>query len=93
LRRSTHVGGVADVMGDPPLGRLVAADDSDALAAALVELLTSPDRAALGQRARAAVVDRYDFGRLVSDLDTLYRALAGPLPEVRALDAARSRQL
>jgi glycosyltransferase involved in cell wall biosynthesis len=73
---ATRVGGVPDVITDPGIGTLVAADDAGALAAAIGSLLASPQaRREIGVRARASVVGRFDVRRLVDDIDDLYRSM------------------
>jgi glycosyltransferase involved in cell wall biosynthesis len=73
---STDVGGVPDVVRDPSLGRLVAPDDPEALAAAVLDLSSSGERRRqIGQQARVSVVGRYDLRRLVTDIDALYRSV------------------
>jgi glycosyltransferase involved in cell wall biosynthesis len=73
---ATRVGGVGDVVDDGATGCLVSPGDADAVARALVELLSDPKRAQLmGQTARERVVPRFSVGRLLTDLDGLYRAL------------------
>lgn len=75
---ATDVGGVSDVVVDGQTGWVVAADDVRALADRIVRLARDPGmRAGMGRDApvHAAL---YDAGRLVSDLDDLYRGcLAG----------------
>jgi glycosyltransferase involved in cell wall biosynthesis len=73
---ATNVGGVPDVMADPGLGVLVPSDDAAALAAGVEALLCdAAARRAMGARARASVLQRYGIGRLVDDVDRLYRSL------------------
>jgi glycosyltransferase involved in cell wall biosynthesis len=52
---ATAVGGIPDLMRDPELGRLVPAEDPEALAKALIEILTidAAARSALVRRTRA----------------------------------------
>jgi glycosyltransferase involved in cell wall biosynthesis len=70
------VGGVPDVVTGSDLGALVAAGDVGALAAAMRQLLEDSDeRAAIGARARAHVLERFGIDRLVQDIDALYRQL------------------
>ena len=76
---STEVGGVADVVTDERMGLLVPAGDGSALVAAIARLLSSPGlRREMGARARASVAARYDIGRLLADIDALYRDLLRP---------------
>jgi len=86
---ATRVGGVPDVVRDGVDGFLVEPGDVDALASALERLAGDPDlRARMGAAGRERVLPRYAVGRLVDDVDLLYRSLlqaqgrAGP-PSVR----------
>lgn len=73
---STDVGGVSDVIGGRDVG--VAVTGLAALAEGVNALLADPARrAAMGQRARASVADRYAIERLIADVARLYDALAG----------------
>lgn len=73
---STDVGGVKDVINSDAVGARVPDGDAAGLAAALVRYLSDREsRHAAGQRARAAVVDRYSLDRLVRDIATLYSDL------------------
>ena len=71
---STDVGGVKDVIVSPDVGERVADGDAAGLAAAIGRYLSDRDRSrAAGQRARAAVLERYSLDRLVGDITRLYR--------------------
>lgn len=73
---STRVGGVPDVVTHNETGLLVEMDDAEGLADALARL--ARDRAlgeALGAAAQARVIERYDAGRLLHDVDALYMEL------------------
>lgn len=73
---STDVGGVKDVITSAAVGARVPDGDAAGLAAAIVRYLSDADgRRAAGQRARAAVLDRYSLDRLVHDINLLYRDL------------------
>ena len=73
---STDVGGVKDVIDSADVGARVPDGDVAGLAAHLVRYLADPDlRRRTGQRARAAVLDRYSLDRLVGDITSLYRDL------------------
>ena len=74
---STDVGGVSEVIEDSESGLLVPTRDAEALARAIVLVLSDPERGRrMGTAARAAVYPRYSVGRLVSDLERLYLDLA-----------------
>jgi glycosyltransferase involved in cell wall biosynthesis len=73
---STCVGGVPDVVTDNETGLLVAMDDAAGLADAVGRLARARALGeALGAAAQARVMERYDAGRLLHDMDALYRAL------------------
>ena len=80
---ATRVGGTPDVIRDGIDGFLVDPADNGELAARLAELAhDAPRRAAMGAAGRARVLERYAVGRLIDDIDRLYRELlatrAGP---------------
>ena len=69
---ATDVGGMRELLDDGVSGRLVPSDDPSALAAALLDVLEHPDRAAMFTRnARAALAARFSTADM---LDRLYRA-------------------
>jgi glycosyltransferase involved in cell wall biosynthesis len=73
---ATRVGGVPDVVREGEDGFLVDTGDTDALADRLARLASDPSlRARMGDAARARVLPRYAVGRLVEDVDRLYRSL------------------
>lgn len=73
---STPVSGIPEVVVDGINGVLVAPEDHRALAAALERLLVQPQaRAALGARAREAVVERFDNARNLRTLASLLRGV------------------
>jgi glycosyltransferase involved in cell wall biosynthesis len=69
---------VRELVGDA--GLLCPVDDVDALAAAVLRLLASPElTASLGNRGRERVIPAYSESRLVADMAALYaRLLPGP---------------
>lgn len=69
---ATAVGGIPDLLEGGTFGALVPTRDADALAAAMIQTLTTPPDTTAAQ---AAMLDRYGIDRLVSDLDSLYRGL------------------
>jgi glycosyltransferase involved in cell wall biosynthesis len=72
---ATAVGGVGDIV-TADTGRVVAAGDVDAMAAALTELAGAPQqRARMGAAAREHVRRAYDSAHLIADIDGLYREL------------------
>lgn len=72
---STDVGGVAAVIENETMGIRVRLDDDAGFVAGVVRLLESADREAMGARARAHVLGRFDHRRLVADIARLYRRL------------------
>ncbi|MEO8679334.1 MAG: glycosyltransferase [Vicinamibacterales bacterium] len=70
---STDVGGVKDVIASSSVGALAPFGDGAALAAAVLTILADPaTRRAMGDAARASVLQRFGFGRLVADITRLY---------------------
>jgi glycosyltransferase involved in cell wall biosynthesis len=75
---ATHVEGVEEVVQNGVQGSLVAPGDPGALAAALVELLGSPDlRTRMGQAARARVGEAYTLDTMCRQYLTLMRQQLG----------------
>ena len=72
---ATDVGGVPAVIAEDSMGVRVRLDDDKAFVAAVLRLLDAPDRAAIGARGRAHVLKHFDSGRLVADIEQLYRQL------------------
>lgn len=72
------VGGLIDLIDDQATGLLVPPADPQALGDALRRLVEDPARAAaIGQRARTIVRQRYGFDRMVGAFEDLYRAGLG----------------
>lgn len=73
---STDVGGVKDVITGAEVGAKAGDGDAAALAAHVTRYFADETlRRQTGQRARAAVLDRYSLDRLVGDINVLYRDL------------------
>jgi glycosyltransferase involved in cell wall biosynthesis len=73
---TTDVGGARDVVDGGRVGLLVPPGDARAFADALEELVRRPElRRELGIAGRQHVLARYSVGRLVRDIDRLYRSL------------------
>jgi len=73
---ATKVGGLSDVVDEGETGFLVRAGDTHALAERLEILARGPSRReAMGSLGRTRVLERYAVGRLVDDIDALYREL------------------
>ncbi|MCA9240901.1 MAG: glycosyltransferase family 4 protein [Planctomycetales bacterium] len=72
---ATGVGGVCDVVTSQT-GIIVPPDDPMALAAGIATLAESPDlRLRMGAEARGHALNRFSVGRLIGDVDQLYREL------------------
>jgi glycosyltransferase involved in cell wall biosynthesis len=86
----TSVGGVPDVVAEGVDGFLVEPGDTAALADRLERLAADPVlRAALGERGRARALARYSVGRLVDDVDLLYRSLLEGRPSTMPASSER----
>lgn len=73
---ATRVGGVPDLVEDGQHGLLVPADDVEALARAIEDVVSSPDRGrAMGEAGRKRVYPAFTAERLIADLDRLYTEL------------------
>jgi glycosyltransferase involved in cell wall biosynthesis len=84
---ATRVGGVPEIVTHERTGLLVAPEDPEALAAALVRLASDPELCArLGAAAAAYTRAEFDVRRTVAALETLYRGClrATPPRESRA---------
>ena len=74
----TAVGGVPSVIRDHDTGLLVAGEDPDALARALVEMAFNGElRQALGRNAANSVFPRYDESTTIARIAGLYREVLG----------------
>jgi glycosyltransferase involved in cell wall biosynthesis len=72
---ATAVGGNRELVQHRRNGLLVPPDDAQALAAAIIELIESPESAAAyGRAARGSVETRFSFERMVSAFEDLYRS-------------------
>lgn len=73
---ATDVGGTREIFPAATMARLVAPDDDQALAAAIVELLESPeDREALSQAARRRAEEQFDINQAARSLVEHYQAV------------------
>lgn len=73
---ATRVGGNAEIIEDGRTGLLVPAEDSAALAEAILRLLRSPQLAAdLGKNGREFVGAEFSFQRLIEKTDQMYTEL------------------
>ncbi len=72
---ASAVGGLSEIVDDGRTGRLVPPADPTALAAAIVELGSEPERvAALGRAARERALQQFSLDRCADRIDALYRA-------------------
>ena len=70
------VEGASEVVTSGETGFLVPAGDVGALAARIIEVLSSSDRGrSMGEKGRALVGDRFDARRMVDALDRIYKEL------------------
>ena len=74
---ATRVGGVPDVLGDPPAGELVGAEDAPALCQALL-VATDPDRVDNTIEARTRVREAFSVAARARMLASRYRELIRP---------------
>jgi L-malate glycosyltransferase len=73
---ASALGGNLEIIRDGATGLLVPPQDSQALAAAMIGLLSDQDRAArIGAAGRDYVKQNFSFGRLVADVEQLYSNL------------------
>lgn len=71
---ATSVGGLPEIVIDGETGRLVAAEDPQALADGIAQILSDPERAhAMGLAARARVQDRFSIDAQAQAYEDLYR--------------------
>ena len=69
---STNVGGIADLLKNGELGKMVPKGDAVALAEAIVSTLNNPP---YSEATKSIALQAYGIERLVNDLDQLYRRL------------------
>lgn len=72
---ATDVGETREIIEDGRTGYVVPPRDPDALADALIRLLTSGERAGMGLAGREHVRSRFSIERLTADMEALYRRL------------------
>jgi glycogen synthase len=74
---AARVGGLPEVVVDGETGLLVPSEDPERLAAAIAELLASPERCgSLGAAARRRAIESFSFERYVDDHERVYARLA-----------------
>ena len=70
--------GAVEIIEDGVSGKLVPADDPEALAQAINDLLDDPhERSRLGTNARLAARERFSLQRMASDTERVYREVLG----------------
>lgn len=75
---STNLGGPREILENPEVGTLVAAEDPKALAAAILALHADPGRRRqAGAKGRAMVVERFGIRRHVEQVCAVYEKLVG----------------
>lgn len=73
---ATNVGGVAEMVLSGETGFVVSVGDSEAVADALAQILSDPNRSReMGTLAMKISCERYGMQRLVKDLESLYESL------------------
>jgi glycosyltransferase involved in cell wall biosynthesis len=76
---ATDVGGVGEAVEDQVTGRLVPPQDPAALAQAILDLLSDPERAkALAEAAKARMMSRFRLGRMIDETLGVYREIGLP---------------
>ena len=79
---ASRVGGIPDIVDDGETGLLVPPRDDAALAKAMLELASQPERRRLmGDTARAKVVPHYSLDNMVRQIEALYEELLDENPD------------
>ena len=87
---ASAVGGILELVEHGHNGLLVPPDDEQALAGAILQLLSDPDTATrMGRAARVTIEERYSFDRMIAAFEQLY---ASELTSSR-FGAARTRDV
>src|SRR6185295_19620197 len=74
-----RLGGPCEIVAEGETGLLVPPRDADALAAAIVELMSAPERrATMGRAARARVDRLFDIGQHVSAIERVFDGILQP---------------
>jgi glycosyltransferase involved in cell wall biosynthesis len=89
---ASRIGGLPEVVADGETGLLVAPEDPDELAGALLELLTDRERAsALGRAGALRARERFTIDRQADAFEDLYRRLASRFARQSASNAPGKR--
>ncbi len=90
---ATDVGGNPEVIGDAMTGMLIPADQPEAMANAIAQLLGDPERQRrLGAAARRRVEERYGARAMVRQLESIYAAVAAREPLARSAAHTTARE-
>jgi glycosyltransferase involved in cell wall biosynthesis len=74
---ATNVGGATELVEDGVTGRLIRAEDSSALAAALMDLASNPSlRERMGRAGRVKAEQEFGLQRMLRDYERVYVELA-----------------
>jgi len=74
---ATAAGGTAEAVHDGKTGYIVRPRDTEGLAARMISVLRDPARAkAMGEAGRRAIGEDFEIGRMLSDIEESYLALA-----------------
>jgi L-malate glycosyltransferase len=83
---STDIGGVREILGDPPIGRLAPAGDDNQLAQALIELAEKPAlRREWGERGRQRAFDLFSEQTMHAQYADIFDEVIGSPHRPRAL--------
>jgi phosphatidylinositol alpha-1,6-mannosyltransferase len=78
---STNSGGIPEIVKHEETGLLVERNDAEAIATAIVTLLTDPARArAMGEAGRRRLLDNFVWDHTAGRLDELLREIEPPRP-------------
>jgi len=71
---ATKAGGIAEVLNNGEFGTLVAAEDADALAEAMIKSATQPEkiRPEMAEKAKRRVLDEYSHDVIIQRLENIY---------------------
>ena len=85
---ATRVGGIPELVTDGLTGTLIPVDDAPQLAAAIVDLMSNPARAAaFGAAGRRFIEERFSFDRMVAGFSDIYLSELQRRAPLRAREA------